>query len=310
MFDATTSYMDIMKSAIYRKYHLMRYYYTQMSAVAFGNSTYQTAYKPLFYEFPEDDGAYYDIANNVMIGSAIKTSINVKDQSQNMTNFYFPKGTWCSLFAPTVGQCLSFNTSQNYSLPSRVNESFVHLREGYIVPMQDATNLNARTTKDLQFHPVDLHILGSYRVPDIMSWTADGDYINDDGVTTVLNGNVNQYHFRATYTQTQGEVLTLQVNNAMTASNYFDNVTLCADVNSADFLGTIYVYNALKFKKNDVYFVQVAYDDDIDNYITVGSAAYDPVTDRIVTTLEETLCLTRVFRITIRNLNTAATAAI
>jgi alpha-glucosidase (family GH31 glycosyl hydrolase) len=82
-----------------------------MSAVAFGNSTYQTAYKPLFFEFPEDDGAYYDIANNVMIGSAIKTSINVKDQSQNMTDFYFPKGTWCSLFAPTVGQCLQFNSS-------------------------------------------------------------------------------------------------------------------------------------------------------------------------------------------------------
>lgn len=41
-----------------------------------------------------------------MIGSAIKTSINVKDQSQNMTNFYFPKGTWCSLFAPSIGECL------------------------------------------------------------------------------------------------------------------------------------------------------------------------------------------------------------
>jgi alpha-glucosidase (family GH31 glycosyl hydrolase) len=103
-----------------------------------------------------------------------------------MTDFYFPKGTWCSLFAPTVGQCLQFNTSQNYTLPSRVNESFVHLREGFILPMQDATGLNAKTTKDLQFHPVDLHILGSYRVPGIMSWTADGDYINDDGVTTVL----------------------------------------------------------------------------------------------------------------------------
>jgi hypothetical protein len=47
MFDATTSYMDIMKSAVHRKYQLMRYYYTQMSAVAFGNSTYQTANKLL-----------------------------------------------------------------------------------------------------------------------------------------------------------------------------------------------------------------------------------------------------------------------
>lgn len=223
-----------------------------------------------------------------------------------MTNFYFPKGTWCSLFAPNVGDCITATQSQNFSLSSRVNESYVHLREGYVVPMQDATAIGARTTKDLQSHPVDLHILGTYRVPGVMSWTADGDYINDDGLTTVLAGNVNQYHFRATYTQTQGEVLTIQANNAMTASNYFDNTTLCAAVNSADFLGTIYVYNALAFKKNDVYFVQVAYEDDIDTYITVGSATFDPVTNRIVTTLEENLCLTRVFRITIRNLNTSA----
>ncbi len=92
----------------------------------------------------------------------------------------------------------------------------------------------------------------------------------------------------------------------MTATNYFNNVTLCSSVNVADTLGVIYVYNAHTFKKNDVYFVQVAYDDDIDTYVTVGSATYDPATDRIITNLEETLCLTRVFRITIRNLNTAA----
>ena len=29
--------MDLMKDAIFRKYSLMRYYYTQMSAVAYGN---------------------------------------------------------------------------------------------------------------------------------------------------------------------------------------------------------------------------------------------------------------------------------
>jgi hypothetical protein len=90
----------------------------------------------------------------------------------------------------------------------------------------------------------------------------------------------------------------------MYASNYLDNTTMCADVNVADQLGTIYIYNAHTFKKNNVYFVQVSYDDDIDTYITVGSASYDEATDRIVTQLETLLCLSRVFRITIRNLNT------
>lgn len=56
----------------------------------------------------------------------------------------------------------------------------------------------------------------------------------------------------------------------MLASNYLDNTTLCSSVNSNDLLGNIYVYNALSFKKNDAYFVQVSYDDDIDTYVTVG----------------------------------------
>lgn len=57
------------------------------------------------------------------------------------------------------------------------------------------------TTLDLQKEPVDLHILGQYRVPGIMSWSAEGLYVNDDGLTTDLNGNVNQYFLKATYAQ-------------------------------------------------------------------------------------------------------------
>jgi alpha-glucosidase (family GH31 glycosyl hydrolase) len=103
--------MDIMKTAIQRKYHLMRYYYSQVSQVSYANQTYTTAYKPLFFEFPEDSGAYDDIANNVMIGQALKTAVNAVNLTQATTDFYFPKGTWCSLFAPTVGDCLYFNQS-------------------------------------------------------------------------------------------------------------------------------------------------------------------------------------------------------
>jgi hypothetical protein len=185
-----TSYMDLMKDAIYRKYHLMRYYYTQLSQVAYGNNTFYTVYKPLFFEFPDDDGSYADIANNVMIGPALKTSINAVNLTQSMTDFYFPQGTWCSLFEP-IGQCLVVNASATLTLPSRINESFVHLREGYIIPMQNASALRARTTYDLQQAPIDLHILGSFRVPGIPNWQAEGLYVNDDGETTDLGGNVN-----------------------------------------------------------------------------------------------------------------------
>jgi len=112
--------MDIMKDAIFRKYHLMRYYYTQMSQISYSNQSYYTVYKPLFFEYPDDAGSYNDIANNVMIGKALKTSINAVNLTQNTTDFYFPKGTWCSLFEP-IGECLYFDNSQTHTLPSRIN---------------------------------------------------------------------------------------------------------------------------------------------------------------------------------------------
>jgi alpha-glucosidase (family GH31 glycosyl hydrolase) len=81
-----------------------------MSQISYGNNTYYTVYKPLFFEFPDDAGAFSDVANNVMIGPALKTSINAKSVSQPTTDFYFPAGTWCSLFEP-IGECMTFNAS-------------------------------------------------------------------------------------------------------------------------------------------------------------------------------------------------------
>ena len=184
-YDATRSYMDLMKTSIQRKYSLVRYYYTQMTQVSLGNNTFYMVYKPLFFEFPEDKGAFNNFSNNVMIGPAIKTSVNVKDLTSPTTDFYFPAGTWCSLFEP-VGQCIYNEQGQTVTLGSKLDQYFVHLREGYIIPMQNATKLNAQTTVDLQKAPVDFHILGSYRVPGIPSWSATGQYLNDDGLTTTL----------------------------------------------------------------------------------------------------------------------------
>ena len=148
--------------------------------------------------------------------------------------------------------------------------------------MQDATTLGARTTVDLQNAPIDLHILGSFRVPGVMNWQAEGLYVNDDGLTTDLQGNVNQYYIKATYSQTGAETLTIQVNQQMVATNYFNASTNCSSVNSADLLQNIYVYNATAFKQHDTFTVSVSYDDDIENYQTIGTAYFDAPTNRII----------------------------
>jgi hypothetical protein len=75
---------------------------------------------------------------------------------------------------------------------SKAYDVYVHLRQGYIVPMQDGTKLGeenkARTTKDLQNHPVDFHLHPSCET----DCTAKGMYLNDDGVVLdIYNNNIN-----------------------------------------------------------------------------------------------------------------------
>ena len=173
-----------------------------------------------------------------MIGKALKTSVNAVNLTQKETEFYFPAGTWCSLFE-TVGDCITTEIGQTWPLPSTLNDSFVHIREGFVVPLQDATELKVNTTVDLQNQPVDLHILGQYRVPGVMTWAAEGLYVNDDGLTTELGGNVNQYYMKATYNQEQSgnvETITIQFSQKMLATNFMNATNNCSAVNTADWL--------------------------------------------------------------------------
>jgi len=70
--------MQAMTNAIKVKYSLIRYYYTELFILSLRGSG--TFYKPLFFEFPEDNEASStDIEYNVMLGSALKLSINSGD---------------------------------------------------------------------------------------------------------------------------------------------------------------------------------------------------------------------------------------
>jgi len=73
-YEKGVKYVDIMRNAILLKYSLVRYYYTSLFMVSTQDGG--TFYKPLFFEFPEDLNAYKDITYNIMLGKALKLSIN------------------------------------------------------------------------------------------------------------------------------------------------------------------------------------------------------------------------------------------
>lgn len=140
-----------------------------------------------------------------------------------------------------------------------------------------------------------------------MSWSAEGFYLNDDGLTVDLGGNVNQYRITTSYSQNSTdntETITIQVGQFMVATNYFNSSTNCSAVNQADLLQSIYIYNADSFKQSNNYTVSVSYDDAIDTYTNVGFATYDTKTNRLAFSIltADYLCLSRIFRIVIKTI--------
>lgn len=45
-------------------------------------------------------------------------------------------------------------------MSTKVYETYLHLRQGYIIPYQDTSELTLKTSADLQEMPIELHILG------------------------------------------------------------------------------------------------------------------------------------------------------
>ncbi len=55
-------------------------------------------FKPLFFEWVSDPLAYKNVEINILLGSALKASIQVTSIDETLfptTDYYFPEGTWC-----------------------------------------------------------------------------------------------------------------------------------------------------------------------------------------------------------------------
>jgi alpha-glucosidase (family GH31 glycosyl hydrolase) len=73
-YEASVSYFDIIKKAMYTKFHMIRYYYSEMIWLSVDGGAF---FKPLFMEFPDDNMALdASQENNVMLGAALKLSVN------------------------------------------------------------------------------------------------------------------------------------------------------------------------------------------------------------------------------------------
>lgn len=280
--------LGIMRDSIKRKYSLIRYYYTQMFLVSTQNIG--TFFKPVFFEFPDDPKAFNEQIYNVMLGDSLKLSINPRQLKLAQKDYYFPAGVWCGISGTDnadgiLGKCISSPKGQTITYPAQAWDYQLHIRQGKIVPLQtDVMTKKFSTSVEIQSWPVDLHVLGAVDLNN--NWSAEGTYVNDDGVTLKYQGKFNQYLFRAV----SAPSLSFKVDQVAknTGKGSVDN---CNDVNTNDFLQSIYFYNSKSLLLNQAYTVQAIM---VSNATPtdIGKASYDSVTDRLVFTAEKVICLT------------------
>jgi len=232
------TYMSYMRDAIRLKYTMVPYYYTQLSLLSSDGGTF---FKPPFFAFPTDEMAYANVTNNFMLGEALKVSIQATDNNASLPNatFYFPNETtalggtyWCRLFDSSE-RCFEGGASKTYN--TSIYDYAVHLRSGYIVPLQDAWALVANTTGDLEAAPTDLHINPACW-PEMCD--AAGWYYGDDGESLNSSTQVKSH--------VKMHANTRSFSSAANSWNF--NVTFEStskgDPMPCDFVGTMFIYNA------------------------------------------------------------------
>jgi alpha-glucosidase (family GH31 glycosyl hydrolase) len=160
-----------MRNAIRWRYALLRYFYTQLNH----NHVYGGMFwKPLFFEFPNEDLTYTNIERNVMIGSAVKLSPMLDEGDIKKQDFIFPKGTWCDIVDYT---CFVMSQTGTHSLTTMPENLNLHLRMGQIIPLQrNAISAKVMNTEDLNNLPMGLMIN-----IDTDTKIAVGTFFADDG---------------------------------------------------------------------------------------------------------------------------------
>lgn len=145
------------------RYKLLPFMYTLLHEA---HMTGAPVARALFFVFPEDPTTY-DVSDQFLLGDAILVS-PVVSEGQTSVNAYIPKGNWWNLFnwSPI------HSNGSYYKLDAPWDTINVHVRSGFILPMQEYAN----TTALVRSSPVTLLVVFS----GVEQESASGELFLDD----------------------------------------------------------------------------------------------------------------------------------
>jgi maltase-glucoamylase len=138
-FRLTGKFLDAARFAIYQRYSLLRYYYTRLFEISKNGGG--TLARPLFFEFPEDEGAYKGYEHSFMMGKAIKATpvLTKEDSNSGKVKSYFPAHSRFISLNDMTTIVEGGDKGTNSTLDASWTYSLLHLNEGTIIPYQAVT---------------------------------------------------------------------------------------------------------------------------------------------------------------------------
>ena len=222
--------IKVIKNTINCRYSLLRYMYSQLFLISLNEKG--SFFKPVMFEFPEDDYSYEDIESKIMFGDAFLLCAFL-DINENDKEFMLPNVTFNRY---PEGKSIMKEEDKNniIKLSGKLDTIHLFLREGFIVPKQNTFDKYILNTMKLREEKLDLII----NINNNKQSTGEIFFDNDEKDTIKEK---KYYRVYLNFLDNKLEILTDK--NNLTKYNYNDHI-----------LGTIELWNInniLEIKKEE-----------------------------------------------------------
>ena len=256
--------INIIKNNVNCRYSLLRYMYSQLFLISLNEKG--SFFKPLMFEFPEEQSSYEDIESKIMFGEAFLLCA-FYDLNENDKEFIFPNVTFNKY---PFGKAIMTHGAQNnkIKLSGKLDEVHLFLREGFIIPKQNTFNKYILNSMKLREEKLDLIIN-----VDCYNQSQGVIFFDNDEIDSLSERKY--YRVDMNFTRNKLSIFTSKNNLLKYKSN--DNL-----------LGTVEIWNAGKvyeIKKNDKnqkYRMEIDFKKNVDKDREFIDGIYDSENDKIV----------------------------
>ena len=260
--------LRIIKKNIKMRYGLIRYIYSQFFLISLNEKG--AFFKPIMFEFPEDENSYENIEDKIMLGDALFLCAFYENNSRNKS-FIFPNANFNKF--PEGKSITSYSENEKeknkkIELSGKLEEIHLFVRGGFILPYQNVNEKYIINTKKLRNEKINLII----NIDNYNQSKGEIFYDNDE-----INTIEDNKYFRVELFYSEQKLTFNLFKNNLDSYDYKDH-----------YLGKIELWRANQiFKMNDtneektkMVVMNIKYNDNKDNENVEG--IYDLINDKIV----------------------------